>query len=84
MKDKLNLFSVAANEMKETKAGAVQNPGDGSCGCSCYYAGSGGSSTRDNGLANCDHGLYSEKGNIIWKSTPPVIIYGDKIDATVE
>ena len=36
--------------------------GGGGCGCSCYYADNGGSSSGDNGSANNKAGLSSPKG----------------------
>lgn len=44
--------SLANREMKQLMGGAT-------CQCSCHYAGSGGSSTRDNGNANAEHGYVS-------------------------
>lgn len=60
MKEKLSFVSIEKNEMNVTKAGAVST----SCGCSCYYANSGGSGTFDNAGANADNGLISKKGDI--------------------
>ena len=34
---------------------------DHTCGCGCYYANSGGSSSRDNGSKNDEEGLWSLK-----------------------
>ena len=55
---KLNVLSegnLSKLEMNQVKGGTC-------CGCSCYYAGSGGSSTNDNGNANNASGLVSSKG----------------------
>lgn len=55
MKQRFNFYKVPKPEMKELKAGKK-------CGCSCYYANSGGSSHWDNGCANLDSGLWSPMG----------------------
>lgn len=44
--------SLANREMRDLKGGK-------SCQCSCCYAGSGGSSTTDNGNANATNGYHS-------------------------
>lgn len=55
MKEMLNLFSVEKSELVTAKAGNC-------CSCSCYYAGSGGSSTTDNGMANYGGNMSSIDG----------------------
>ncbi len=59
-KIKLNNLSaenLSEKQMKEIKGGA------GICSCSCYYEGSGGSSTHDNCNANKALGYYSGSGS---------------------
>lgn len=57
----LKLTALEADELSK-KAMKSINGGHYSCGCSCYYANQGGSSSSDNGNANYDSGLKSEKG----------------------
>jgi hypothetical protein len=60
MKKKMSLTKLSKNDMKDVSAGFLIIMDNGfSCGCGCYYAGSGGSSTMDNGYANWDAGLWS-------------------------
>jgi len=61
--NELKLNKLANNalnneEMHHTRGGECVM----ACGCSCYYANSGGSSTRQNGCANAEKGIHSPKG----------------------
>jgi natural product precursor len=61
MKKKMSLTRLYENEMRDVKAGVyiiIEDDGH-ECGCGCYYAGSGGSSTGDNGGANWEDNLHS-------------------------
>jgi natural product precursor len=60
MMKNLKLNTLAQNAMKEKEMHQIK--GGAGCGCSCYYANSGGSSSADNGCANSAHGWYSHKG----------------------
>lgn len=60
---KLKLNALEAKEMENVKGGyKTDNPDcDGAwCGCGCYYANSGGSSTDGNYSANNSSGLFSD------------------------
>lgn len=60
MKKKISLSKLTAGEMKELEAGYVVYGDDKKvCGCGCYYANSGGSSTTQNRDANYLGGLTS-------------------------
>lgn len=70
---KVNLFELTRQQMKIVKAGQEPDPGDWAwwdwndsmgifiCGCGCYYADTGGSSSDDNGDANWISGACSPK-----------------------
>jgi natural product precursor len=55
MKDKMSLFKMSDRKMKTVKGM------EHSCGCGCFYANSGGSSTSDNSTANKRDNLWSVK-----------------------
>lgn len=60
MKEKMNLTLLTKIEMKNLQGGyIICEDGGKTCGCGCYYSGSGGSSTGDNMGANNSGGLYS-------------------------
>jgi hypothetical protein len=61
VKNKMSLTKMTEREMKDVKgAYDIYINGDGTvCGCGCYYANKGGSSTYWNGTTNRDYGLYS-------------------------
>jgi len=63
----LKLNKINKNQLSAEQMNAVTGGGSG-CGCSCYWANQGGSSTIDNGVANRDAGgLWSERGvNVIF------------------
>lgn len=53
-----NLAGLNIEEIRSVTGGQI--PQDGKlCGCGCKYEGNGGSSTADNGVANCKEGLRS-------------------------
>ncbi len=52
--NKLNQNSLSKDQMKKVRGGESNL-----CTCGCCYAGSGGSSTVDNAIANNEGGLYS-------------------------
>lgn len=61
----LRLNKMAKNELSRKEMQTLtggQIPG--MCGCGCAYAGSGGSSAMDNGLANADHGYWTGRAFI--------------------
>ena len=62
---KIKLNALAAQTLSQIEMNAVKG-GTATCGCSCYYANSGGSSTMDNGYANRATGLKSPKGEKVW------------------
>jgi len=58
----MGLVKLSENVMRDVNAGAyyVSVHLDGkNCGCGCYYAATGGSSTDDNATANWDGNQYS-------------------------
>ena len=57
---KIKLNVLAEKNLSELEMNQVR--GGGGCGCSCYYADNGGSSSGDNGSANNKAGLSSPKG----------------------
>jgi len=61
VKNKMSLTKMTEKEMKDVKGSyEVWISADGTiCGCGCYYASSGGSSTYWNGKTNSGSGLYS-------------------------
>jgi natural product precursor len=61
MSKRLSLVELSKNEMEKVKGGYIITEwGDGhSCGCGCYYANSGGSSTVDNCNWNIQDELWS-------------------------
>ena len=61
---KIKLNALAAQTLSQIEMNAVKG-GTVDCGCSCYYANSGGSSTMDNGYANKATGKFSLKGKIV-------------------
>jgi natural product precursor len=61
--NKIKLNKLAQNAMKAKEMNTIK--GGKYCGCSCYYAGSGGSSIDDNAGANRVGGLWSPKGSIL-------------------
>ena len=57
MKKSLKLTNLSNAEKSSIRGGT-----DGSsipCGCGCFYAGNGGSSSNDNGAANVKKGIFS-------------------------
>ncbi len=58
---KLKLTNLSRKELEKIRGGylVIVTP-DKCCGCGCYYANSGGSSTNDNGDANFKGGLWSK------------------------
>ncbi len=61
MREKMGLAKLSENMMKDVKAAGYWTYRDAThnCGCGCYYAGSGGSSTNENFGANYDGNLHS-------------------------
>ena len=66
LKKKINLVQLSKKEIKSVKAGmpipsgyVIECDSEHCCGCGCYYAQSGGSSTSANKSANYDNDLYS-------------------------
>ena len=57
---KLKLNALGKKNLTELEMNQVR--GGGACGCSCYYADNGGSSSGDNGSANSHAGIFSPKG----------------------
>lgn len=51
MKQQISIFKLNKKELKKIKGGF--------CGCACYYANCGGSSSADNGSANNAGGKIS-------------------------
>lgn len=62
--NRLQSSTISENEMKSIQGGVTV------CGCSCYWASSGGASTDANGGANMSSGLYSSSGENEWWVTP--------------
>jgi len=56
----LKLTALEADELSKKAMNGIQ--GGQVCGCSCYWANRGGSSSYDNGSANVDLGTVSEFG----------------------
>ncbi|QKG79907.1 TIGR04149 family rSAM-modified RiPP [Tenuifilum thalassicum] len=58
---KLKLNALEAKEMESVKGGYIYIDcfPHMSCGCGCYYANNGGSSTEANASANASTGLHS-------------------------
>lgn len=56
MKD-LKLNNLSKNKLEKKELNNAR--GGQLCGCGCYYSGSGGSSSNDNGCANADGGMRS-------------------------
>jgi natural product precursor len=52
MKKNFTLNNLAKNTMKEKEMNLIRGGFNDMCRCSCCYAGSGGSSIADNGMAN--------------------------------
>ncbi|MCI1779802.1 MAG: TIGR04149 family rSAM-modified RiPP [Bacteroidales bacterium] len=61
---KLKLTNLENNNLSEKEMNNLRG-GNWTCGCSCYYANSGGSSSGDNADANADigPGAHSRQGN---------------------
>ncbi len=58
---KLNLRNaLSAESLRQKEMSAIM--GGKSCGCSCYYANNGGSSSNDNNMANYNYGYSSSEG----------------------
>lgn len=53
--NKLNMNQLSKEQLKAVRGGTAP----GLCSCGCCYAGSGGSNTVDNAIANNEGGLYS-------------------------
>lgn len=51
MKQNISLFKLSKKELRKIRGGF--------CGCGCYYANCGGSSSSDNGDANASGGKVS-------------------------
>jgi natural product precursor len=64
LKEQMSLFNLKKRDMNHVKAG-------GDCGCSCYYADSGGSSQNWNCNTNLDGGKTSIKGKIVCTGSQP-------------
>jgi natural product precursor len=60
---KLRLNTVNEYELAEKQMNALKGGSTATCGCSCRYADSGGSSNAANSAANHEHG-YVSKGMI--------------------
>lgn len=58
MTRKFNPYKLQVLEENDVNAGAES----GTCGCSCYYANSGGADTCDNGCANAENDIYLANG----------------------
>jgi len=65
LKDKMSLFNLKKRDMKNVKGGY-------SCGCSCYYADSGGSSQNLNCNTNWLYNYTSVKGDIVCTVDQPL------------
>ncbi len=61
--NKQKFAQLTPEESNNAKGGATISIRVRSCGCSCYYANSGGSSSFDNGHANSGQVTISENGN---------------------
>ena len=59
--EKLVLNQLAKKELTQRQQAMIK--GGRGCHCGCCYAGSGGSSSTQNGLANCADGLRSPCGD---------------------
>jgi natural product precursor len=59
----LKLTALEADGLSKKAMNEIQG-GQEKCGCSCYWANRGGSSSHDNGAANFDRGIkQSKRGN---------------------
>lgn len=75
-KNELKLIALARQELGERELTHIMggSAGAGNCGCGCYYAGRGGSSTHDNSAANNANGMQSKKDTSIDCGTLPGVI----------
>ncbi|MDY3090516.1 MAG: TIGR04149 family rSAM-modified RiPP [Porphyromonas sp.] len=72
---KIKLNKLAENSLAERQMQGIKG-GSSCCGCGCYYAGRGGSSTHDNGVANSKHCYTSTRPDEYTIDIPEVIIIG--------
>ena len=56
--NKIKLNKLEENDLSKREMNQIR--GGERCGCACAYSNSGGSSTRDNGIANAASNLVSE------------------------